>query len=105
MKPVAQLVAQIREALSKNGSQPQAEGLAREFARLTGGAAQRLESCVAMLEKGSEYQALQLAETAPSLLELIVALNFPEAASWSEFCAARRFPLPATFNSKSVHAL
>jgi len=39
------------------------ESLAAEYARLATEAGRRLESCATMMEKGSEYQALQLAET------------------------------------------
>ena len=62
------LIRQIREALSTENSNAPLETFAQEYARLCHEASQRLESCAAMLLKGSDYQALQLAEEEPCLL-------------------------------------
>jgi hypothetical protein len=102
---VAKLVRQIRDALAADASNAPVESLATEYARLCQEANQRLESCAAMLEKGSEYQALQLAETEPVLLDLVAALSFAEAPEWAGYCAANQLPAPPKFESKAVQAL
>ena len=56
MQPIAKLVRQIRDALAADGGNAPVETLAAEYARLCQEANQRLESCAAMLENGSEYQ-------------------------------------------------
>ncbi|MEI9892838.1 MAG: hypothetical protein WDN28_02705 [Chthoniobacter sp.] len=58
-----------------------------------------------MLEKGSDYQALQLAETEPALLDLIAALSFAETPDWAAYCAANQLPVAAKFDPKAVQAL
>ena len=85
MQQVAKLVRHIRDAIATDGNNAPVESFAAEYARLCQDANQRLESCAAMLEKGSEYQALQLAETEPVLLDLIATLSFAEAPEWAVF--------------------
>ena len=81
------------------------ETLAAEYARLCQEANQRLESCAAMLEKGSEYQALQLAETEPVLLDVIATLSFGETPEWAAYCAANQLPVAPRCDAKAVQAL
>lgn len=105
MQSAAKLVTQIRDALVAGGSNAPVESLAADYARLCQEANQRLESCAAMLKKGSEYQALQLAEAEPVLLDLVAALSFAEAPEWVAYCAAQQLPVPAKFEAKAVQAL
>jgi hypothetical protein len=58
-----------------------------------------------MIEKGSLYQALQLAETEPALLDLIAELRFGGAHEWDEFCATHGLPQAPKFDAKAVQAL
>src|SRR5438132_4263388 len=104
MQSISKLIRQMREALVEGRDAP-VESLAAEYARVCQEANQRLESCAAMLEKGSEYQALQLAETEPVLLDLIATLSFAEAPEWVAFCAANQLPAPPKFEAKAVQAL
>ena len=92
MQPAAKLIKQIREALGLRGAGASLEPLAAEYARLAQEAATRLDSCATMIAKGSEYQALQLAETEPVLLDLLAVLSFAEAREWAAFCAAQHLP-------------
>jgi hypothetical protein len=102
---ISKLSKQIREALASGSGHAPVESLAAQYARLCREAEQRLESCAAMLEKGSEYQALQLAEAEPVLLDMIAALSFAEAQEWSSFCAANQLQVPVKFDSKALDAL
>ena len=105
MWQVTKLIKQIRDALTARAGSASVENLAAEYARFSQEANARLESCAAMIEKGSEYQALQLAETEPVLLDLLAALSFAEAREWSEFCAAHHLALPVRFDARAVQAL
>lgn len=105
MRQVTKLIKQIRDALAARGGSASVESLATEYARLAEEANWRLESCAAMLEKGSEYQALQLAETEPVLLDLLALLSFAEAREWAAFCAAQHLAVPVRFDARAVQAL
>lgn len=105
MTAAAKLVAQLREALAVEAENAPWESMATEYVRLCQAAIQRLESCIAMIEKGSEYQALQLAESEPALLETIRTLVFPEAGEWAKFCAANHMVHPPQFDPQAVSAL
>jgi hypothetical protein len=98
------LVRSIREAMSGAPGLDHAQ-LAAEYARLCREAVQRIEQCATMIEKGSDYQALQLAESEPILLDLIAALSFSEAPQWIETCTAQELPVPPKFDTKAVQAL
>ena len=105
MQPAAKLIKQIREALTLRGANAPVEALAAEYARLAQEAAARLDSCVEMLGKGSEYQALQLAEAEPVLLDLLAALSFAESREWEAFCIARQLQVASRFEARAVQAL
>src|SRR5271155_648424 len=105
MQPASKLIRQIREALAIGGASAPTEDLAAEYARICQEANQRLDSCAAMISQGSEYQALQLAETEPALLDLIGTLSFAEMREWSEFCSAQGLPVASCFDGKAVQTL
>ena len=105
MQPAVKLIKQIREALALRGASGPVEALAAEYARLAHEAATRLDSCATMIEKGSEYQALQLAEAEPVLLDLLGVLSFAEAREWAAFCVERNLPVASRFDARSVQAL
>ena len=102
---VSKLIRQIRAGLAGGTVEVPAEALAAEYVRLSQEAEQRLEACAAMIEKGSEYQALQLAETEPGLLDLLAVLSFAEAPEWAAHCAAEGLPVAPKFDGKAVAAL
>jgi hypothetical protein len=105
MIEIAKLCKQIRTVLSGENPGAADEALAAHYGRLCHEACRRLEACAAMLEKGSDYQALQLAETEPVLLDLIAALSFEESQEWREYCKANELVVPEAFDSKAVQAL
>lgn len=105
MIEITKLSRQIRDVLNSDPNHAPVESLAAQYARHCHDAAQRLDSCASMLEKGSDYQALQLAETEPVLLDLIAALSFAEAQQWSSYCTENQLPVPEKFDSKAVQAL
>jgi hypothetical protein len=66
---------------------------------------QRLEQCAVMIEKGSDYQALQLAETEPELLDMAGQLAFSEMREWAEFCQQNQLSVPEKIDAKGVTIL
>ena len=103
--PAAKLVLRIRDALAVEGRNAPVESLAADFAKLCHEAGQRLDSCAAMLEKGSDYQALQLAEAEPALLDLLATLSFAEAREWAGFCLRQGLATAVRFDPKAVQLL
>ena len=90
MRPAEKLIKQIRETLAGGGAQTSLETLAADYTQLLRAAEQRLESCAEMLAKGSAYQAWQLAQTEPPLLDLLATLRFGRAREWDALLAAHR---------------
>jgi exonuclease VII small subunit len=81
------------------------ETAASNYARLCQECSTRLERIAAMLEKGSDYQALQAAEEEPPLLDLIGALSFGSEKAWLDFCQAHQLPIAPKLDAKTVQAL
>lgn len=86
MSDCEQLVDQIR-AFVQSADQtktPALEALAVSFAEANGEVGRRLSKCHSLLRQGLRSEAIQLAETAPRLLDQVAALDFPERADWDE---------------------
>jgi hypothetical protein len=58
-----------------------------------------------MIKAGDRHQAIQLAETAPNLLDLVTVLEFRSADDWRAFCQKNSLPPPDRIDSRSVQAL
>jgi hypothetical protein len=58
-----------------------------------------------MIEAGQFLQALQLAETAPPLMDLITLLGFRQAAEWRNYCQAHQLPWSEPFYDKYIRLL
>ena len=100
------LVRQIAELLaSGNGAEEQGSQLAGEYVRLCHEANQRLEQCAAMIAKGSDYQALQLAESEPVLLDLVATLSFAGTHDWIHFCEENHLSIPEQLDRQAVTTL
>lgn len=86
MSDCEQLIDQIR-AFVQSADQtktPALEALAVSFAEAGGEVGRRLSKCCSLLRQGLRSEAIQLAETAPRLLDQVAALDFPERAAWDE---------------------
>jgi hypothetical protein len=94
----------MREDLSSGGSR-QLPSLAIEYHQYCEEARLRLDQCCAMLEKGNEYQAIQLAETEPALPDALMALSFAERTQWNEQCRASQIAPPLPFDPAKVKAM
>ena len=80
------LVRKITEILQNGGSSDIAAKIAGDFAAICHTTSLRLQQCEAMIKAGDRHQAIQLAETPPSLLDLVTVLEFRNADDWRAYC-------------------
>lgn len=99
------LIRRIEEAMER----PPADGLlprlAANYNDVCRAAAQRLHQCAAMVAAGDEHQALQLAETAPALLDQLTLISFRRSPNWRALCRSQNLPAPDNFDIKPVRQL
>lgn len=105
MKPPTDTIEILRSSLQTGLISGAVEAAASHYARLCSEAESRLEMIAAMLEKGSDYQALQTAEQEPPLLDLVGVLSFGGEKAWMEFCQAHQLPIAPRIDAKTVQAL
>jgi len=67
---------------------------AAEYAQHCNQANDRLRQCSVFLQQGLRSEAIHLADEAPGLLELVAALDLPDAEGWTEFCQQNDLPVP-----------
>jgi hypothetical protein len=99
------LIRKISELLQQGGNPDIAPKLAGDYAAACHAANLRLQQCEAMIKAGDQHQAIQLAETAPNLLDLITVLEFRSADDWRAFCQQNALPVAERIDARSVHAL
>jgi hypothetical protein len=106
MTAADRLIKEISTLLATGRSTEHPPGaLANDYAALCRDANLKLAQCNAMIEKGNEYQALQLAETEPNLMDLAGALSFGSSAAWTEYCAKNGSTVPERLDARYVRAL
>ena len=105
MKAVSQIIQAIRASLKEDAVLPSSEKAAADYARLCEQAQQRLDIVALMLQKGSEYQALQAAEEEPSLLDFVGQLSFGDERAWLEFCDNHGLKTAPILNARTVRDL
>src|SRR3954469_3478765 len=99
------LIRRISDVLQPGGNQDAAPRLADDFANACRAANLRLQQCEAMIRANDRLQAIQLAETAPNLLDLIALLEFANATDWRAFCQKNALPVAERIDSRAVQAL
>lgn len=99
------LIRKMSELLQQGGNPDIAPKLAGDYAAACHAANLRLQQCEAMIKAGDRHQAIQLAETAPNLLDLITILEFRSADDWRGFCQQNALPAAERIDARSVHAL
>ncbi|MES2594572.1 MAG: hypothetical protein V4662_04515 [Verrucomicrobiota bacterium] len=105
MKLPTDIIDLLRSTLQTGLVSGAVETAATTYARLCTEASARLERIAAMLEKGSDYQAIQAAEEEPPLLDLIAVLSFGGEKAWLDFCQAHQLPIAPKLDAKTVQAL
>src|SRR4051812_24817946 len=99
------LVRKISDLLQQTGDAAIAPKLAEDFAAVCHAAGLRLQQCEAMIKAGDRHQAIQLAETAPNLLDLITVLEFRSADEWRARCEQHGLPVAEKIDGRAVGAL
>jgi hypothetical protein len=81
-----QIVEQIRGFLQSSDQtrNDRLDDLAKAYALACTEANARLARCQRLLQQGLRSEAIQQAEADPRLLDLVMALDFPERADWDE---------------------
>jgi hypothetical protein len=105
VKAAAQTIEILRSSLQTGLLSGAVESAAAHYARLSTDAESRLEMIATMIEKGSDYQALQTAEQEPPLLDLVAVLSFGGEKAWMDFCQAHQLPIAPRLDAKTVQAL
>lgn len=105
MKPLLQSIQTIRAALKDEAAPSSVEEAALRYAQACTEAEQRLDRVAAMLQKGSDYQALQVAEEEPPLLDLVGILSFGDEKHWQSFCELHGLKVAPRLNAKTVQNL
>jgi hypothetical protein len=99
------LARKITDLLRQPGNSHITSKLAEDFSAACHGANLRLQQCEAMIRAGDDPQALQLAETAPSLLDLVTLLEFLGCDEWREYCQQRGLPVAERIDARAVRSL
>ena len=99
------LVRKINEILQNGGNSDIAAKIAGDFASICHTSGLRLQQCEAMIKAGDRHQAIQLAETPPSLLDLVTVLEFRNADEWRSYCQKNALPVASRIDGRAVQEL
>ena len=99
------LVRKIGALLSQAGGPEIAPKLAEDFVVVCHATNLRLQQCEAVIKAGDRHQAIQLAETAPNLLDMVTVLEFQGSDEWRAYCQQNSLPAPDRIDARSVQAL
>jgi hypothetical protein len=102
---IERLNRRIAELLQSGGHPDAAPRLAEEFANICHAANLRLQQCESMIRANDRLQAIQLAESAPNLLDLIALLESPAAVEWRAFCQKNALPVAERIDARAVQVL
>jgi len=102
VKPVLQTIEAIHTAITDEAPPGAVEETAARYARFCSEAEQRLDRVAAMLQKGSDYQALQVAEEELPLLDLAAALSFGEEKVWQTYCELHGLKVAPRLNARII---
>lgn len=102
---IERLIRKINEVLQQGGNSDAAPRLAESYAAACRAVNLRLQQCEAMIRANDRHQAIQLAETAPNLLDFIALLEFKNAGDWRNFCQQNALPIPERIDAQAIQAL
>jgi hypothetical protein len=102
---IERLARKITDALQEPEDAGASAKLAEEFVAASNATNLRLQQCEAMLKAGDRLQAIQLAETAPNLLDCVTALEFRNADRWRSLCQKKGLPVADRIDARAVCAL
>jgi hypothetical protein len=99
------LVRKMTELLQQGGNSDLGPKLAGDYAAACHAANLRLQQCEGMVKASDRHQAIQLAETAPNLLDVVTVLEFRGTDDWRAFCQQNSLPVAERIDARSVHEL
>ncbi len=99
------LVRKISDLLQQVGNPAIAPKLAEDYVAVCHAANIRLQQCEAMINAEDRHQAIQLAETAPNLLDSVTILEFRGSDEWRSYCQQNGLPVADRIDARSVRAL
>jgi len=102
---VKRLVRNINALLEPAADLSQAGKIAQDYTEVYKAASLRLTQVESMYTAGNTAQALQLAEQAPALPDLLALLEFPKCEEWRHLCKSQSMPCPERFNEKAVESV
>ena len=102
---IERLNRRIAEVMQPGGNPDAAPRLAEEFANACHAANLRLQQCESMIRANDRLQAIQLAESAPNLLDLIGVLESPGGIEWRAFCQKNALPVAERIDARAVQVL
>lgn len=105
MKPLPQAIEAIRAALKEELPPSAVQDAAVIYAQLCSDVERRLDLVATMLQKGSDYQALQVAEEDPPLLDLAASVSFGEEKNWQLYCDTHGLRVAPRVNTRIVQDL
>ena len=105
MTPAQTIVERITEALKKPGNTVALAGISAEYSQMCRKVNARLDQIASVIESGDDYQAIELAEARPSIMEEANTLSFSDLPSWVAFCEENQLEVPLKLNGKAVQQL
>lgn len=105
MKPLPQAIEAIRAALKEEVPPSAVQDAAGTYAQLCSDVERRLDLVAAMLQKGSDYQALQVAEEDPPLLDLAASVSFGEEKNWQIYCDTHGLKVAPRLDTRIIQDL
>ncbi|MEI8120408.1 MAG: hypothetical protein WCI20_00035 [bacterium] len=106
MRPTT-VIQRVRQILTEGQSSlvQDAPDIAVAFSDLCKKANERLRICSDYLKQGMVSEALRIAETEPTLLDLCGELDFIGIERWLQLCGQRKWTVSEPIDAKAIHAL
>ena len=102
---VERLARKIADVLEQRAPTAQGRQCAQDYTDACRVANHRLNQCAGMMARNENALALQLADKAPPLLDLVTRLGFRQVNEWREFCQAHELPVADPLDAKAIRQL
>ena len=96
------LVEEIKNCLRADAEEGQVRRLADEFVPIHAKVSARLLRCVELIREGKDTVAMQEAQVAPPLMDVLDALSFAKIKEWGDRIVQLGYTRPVSFDSKLV---
>lgn len=96
------LVDEIKLCLKNNAPEQDVRRLGAEYLTAFNEASGRLQRCVDLIRQGKESTALQEAQFAPPLMDVLEAFSFPQVDKWTGEMTKVGMSAPATLDGKHI---